>query len=387
MHIVYSGEEAPKKVSKSIFLAGPSMRHAGDINWRPEAFKILEKLGYDGVVYAPIWREGAKPQKEKTFDYDGQIEWETKYLQQADVILFWVPRDLEKAPGMTTNVEWGLYLHSGRCVLGYPKDAVKMTYLDWWAHREGAPVYHTLEDTLKEALKRIGEGSERTGGERDIPLQVWQKQDFQDWYKAQKGAGNVLRSAHVVWSFRVGKNKERTFLYSLHVDVWITSENRAKTNEIVIFRPDISAVVAYKRGRTLLETEIALVKEFRSPVSNQDCYVHELPGGSSLKPGQQPEQVASDELREETGLEVAASRFRYIGARQIAPTLAAHKAHVFAVELNDSDMLKLRWLALQVHGNHEDSEYTYIEIKTVGELLQSPQVGWADLGMLLSTIL
>lgn len=399
MHVVYTGQEAPKVVTKSIFLAGPSPRKDTDPNWRPEAFDILKRLGYDGVVYAPIWPDG--PQPKERFDYEGQVDWETRYLNQADVVLFWVPRDIDgEVYALTTNVEFGLWATSGKVVFGAPPTADKNEYLKHHAGQEGVPVFDTLEDTLAEAVKRLGNGLVRIGGEREVPLFVWHKPEFRTWYENQKNVGNRLDGAKVVWSFRVGKNKERSFLCALHVNVYIKAEDRNKVNEIVIFRPDISAIVAYCRpdrstfqyDKTrplafMQDTEVVIVQEFRSPVNNVMAMVNEVPGGSSLKPGVNPSIVASEEMHEETGMQLAASRFRYIGARQIAATLCAHRAHVFAVEMTAAEMLSLKWDKGTPHGNHEDSEYTFVEVVTVGELMSGEVVDWSNMGMILTVLL
>ena len=52
MQINYSDEDVKKGI-KSIFLAGPTPRDGNVISWRIEACKILEKLGFDGIVYVP----------------------------------------------------------------------------------------------------------------------------------------------------------------------------------------------------------------------------------------------------------------------------------------------------------------------------------------------
>jgi hypothetical protein len=90
MQVVYTGEEAPKTLTKSIFLAGPTPRNKQEQeSWRPDALKILEDKGYDGVVFIPEDRKG-----EFKLEYDDQVGWEEKYLNMADCIVFWVPRDL-----------------------------------------------------------------------------------------------------------------------------------------------------------------------------------------------------------------------------------------------------------------------------------------------------
>lgn len=147
MNILYAHEHLENKGLPSIFLAGPSPRKKDDINWRPEALSVLERLGFRGDVFVPLPRSG-----EWHPDYDAQIEWELEHLFLATVIAFWVPRDLTRLPGFTTNVEYGLFLLSKKIVLGYPPDAEKMRYLDFVARKFGVPFFNTLEETLKAAV-------------------------------------------------------------------------------------------------------------------------------------------------------------------------------------------------------------------------------------------
>lgn len=136
MKTVYAREPLPQ----SIFLAGPTPRkNTTTPSWRPEALQIIEKYGFDGTVFIPENREGVCG-----FEYDAQVHWEWEALNQATIILFWVPRDIEQMPAFTTNVEFGMYAHSRKIILGYPKDAPKMSYLDALATRYGVPVFHTL---------------------------------------------------------------------------------------------------------------------------------------------------------------------------------------------------------------------------------------------------
>lgn len=50
MIVNYSDQEIIKG-EKSIFLAGPTPRGKDIISWRNEAIKILESLGFAGLVY------------------------------------------------------------------------------------------------------------------------------------------------------------------------------------------------------------------------------------------------------------------------------------------------------------------------------------------------
>lgn len=90
--------------------------------------------------------------------YDDQVEWETEARANADAILFWIPRDLTTLPGMTTNVEFGLDVSTGRAVLGCPPDCPNPEsnrYLIHVAHRHQVPVHETLPNTVTAALAII----------------------------------------------------------------------------------------------------------------------------------------------------------------------------------------------------------------------------------------
>jgi len=394
MQVVYATEIPPKTLTSSMFLAGPSPRNPEHPNWRIEAVKALEEMGYEGVVFIPLSRDG-----EWSHSYDDQVEWEETYLNMADLVVFWVPRDLESLPALTTNVEFGKWYDSGKAVLGYPPHAEKMRYLAYDANQEAIPLYDTLEGTLRYAVNRLGSGAKRTGGEREVPLHIWQLPHFQNWYQAQKSAGNRLDGAKLLWGFRVGPTKAFTFAYALHVDVHIADEDRNKINEFIISRPDIATIVAYRKPEgyawhhevgDLLDVQVVLIREFRSPARTEDGFIREIPGGSSWRPGEDPLVTMAHELEEETGLTIDdPSRFRKIGARQVAGTLSTHQAHVFAIELVEWEMeyLKREQAQQVVHGNIEDSERTYVEIHRLGDLESGSAVDWSMLGMIFSAML
>src|SRR3989338_9913848 len=154
MHIIYTGEPFPKKVSKSMFLAGPTPRSKDVKSWRvPDALDILRKLNYGGHVFVPEWREG--PAAEKDFNYEGQIDWETEGLNRADIIVFWVPRELVSMPAFTTNVEWGIWSDSGKVVFSAPPEAPKNKYLEYKAKEFNVPCFKTLEETIKYAVEYL----------------------------------------------------------------------------------------------------------------------------------------------------------------------------------------------------------------------------------------
>jgi hypothetical protein len=85
MNVVYTLQDAPETLTSAIFLAGPTPRDPDTPSWRPEALAALERAGYDGVVFVPEY-EG---EWAEDYEYSEQVEWEEKYLNMADVILFW----------------------------------------------------------------------------------------------------------------------------------------------------------------------------------------------------------------------------------------------------------------------------------------------------------
>ncbi|OGZ06969.1 MAG: hypothetical protein A3D65_02335 [Candidatus Lloydbacteria bacterium RIFCSPHIGHO2_02_FULL_50_13] len=381
MHIVYAFEEAPTSYAKSIFLAGPTPRDERTPSWRPKALRILEESDYDGVVFVPEARDG-KWRK----DYDGQLEWEEKHLHLADCILFWIPRELTHMPAFTTNDEWGTWKYSGKCVFGAPADAPKTNYQRYYAKKLLVPNTETLEGTIMLALQTLGDGAVRTNGEREVPIHIWRTSHFQSWYQAQKNAGNRLDGAKVISVFRVGKKKEIVFLFVLHVNVFVSSESRNKTNEVVVARPDISSILLYHPGKTFNETEVVLVREFRSPATTRDGNIWELPGGSASKPSMGPRENAVEELSEETGFHIDRSRLRIHAPRQLAGTLSSHKAHLFSAQITKEE---LEWLHARrgiMQGDPRHSERTFVEIKTVRDILNSPEPDWTTIGMILSAI-
>lgn len=382
MQIVCVPNRPPQAFKKSLFLAGPSPRDPSHPNWRIEALKILEELGYDGVVFVPLPETGNWPAV-----YDDQVEWEKRHLDMADTIAFWVPRDMEKLPALTTNVEFGMYYSSGKVVLGYPESAPHMRYLATHAMNEKIPVFHDPRESLKAAVLRIGQGAERTGGERMIPLHIWKTPHFQNWLIAQKSAGNRLDDARMLWTFRVGPNKSFSFAFAIHVNVYVASEQRNKTNEFILARPDSASIIAYRKRPVLQDSEVVLIREFRSTASTSDGFIREAPGGSSFKPNQDVYITAANELREETGFTVEPSRLRKIGARQLCGTFSVHQAHVFACELTEEELEALR--ADQVpHGNTSESERTYVEVHRIGDLLNpgSNAVDWSMIGMIMTAL-
>lgn len=385
---VYAGEEPPDTYDASIFLCGPTPRTDHVPSWRPEALgEIAYRWQGEGVlvVFVPEPRTG-----ERWPDYDTNRAWELHWGDRADVTLFWIPR-CAGLPGLTTNDEFGRWKDSGRAVLGTPPSAHSVRYQREYAAEVGIPTADTLPATIGLALDQVGAGARRSGGQRHVPLLVWRTPTFQQWLGAQQAAGNELRSGRLEWTHRTGEQRQTVFFWAFHAVIWIAAEQRLKSNEVVLSRPDVSAVVAYRRADTLDDCQVVIVREFRTPGATSDGFVRELPGGSGFHPcgtvdDETPAEQGCGELTEETGIRVSAARVRVHQVRQPAATTSSHQLHVHAVELTCEELASAR-SDTGVHGLSADSERTYVEVRTYRELRTLGLVDWATLGAITSVLL
>ena len=387
MQIVYSDQPLPDEVVMSIFLAGPSPRKKGVWDPRRDILKELEARGYKGTVYVPVpekkfWGGDEDP----SWTYVNQIEWECMARERADVGAFWVAREMEDMPGFTTNIEFGEDLASGKVVYGRPAGAPKCKYLDRRARMAGIAVHESIAALAAAALERLGDGAKRSGGSASVPLDMWRSEQFRSWLAAQEGAGNRLLSFRQLFRHPL---QGPVFAFAAWVEVYVASENRVKANEFVFARSDISAVLAHGplRGR---DTEILLVKEFRSPAKNAEAYVYELPSGS-VEPGCSALDNALRELKEEAGLDIAqASRAKPLGSRQCAAVSGAHSCALFAVELTEGELEAVRLAQRQgkTFGQAEDGERTWALLATAADLFDGAvPVDFSVLGMVSSLLL
>lgn len=390
---VYTCQKPPTILSKSIFLAGPTARvqpgESAPPSWRAEALSYLESQGYEGVVFVP---EYAPDFDHSNLQYSEQVDWETECLKMSDVILIWVPRDLEKLPAFTTNIEFGTWLSSWKVVYGRPEDSPKNEYLDYkYKEFTKRDPQASLEASLGEALELIGEGAPREGGQTQVPLLIWNTSMFQDWHQDLTSCGNRLDGAEVLWVFKPLKMKS-AFAWILKVKVWVAKEGRHKENEFVFSRRNTVSVVLTAppkgSGSTPWDQEVILVREFRSPVSNSVGFVHELPGGSSPTEGTDPAETILEEIWEEVGLRVSPKRIRILGEKQLLATLSSHKTMLFTCQLNQGefDQMVKRAKDGSSLGVLGESEITYVEILTLRQVLESDLVDWSNLGMIFAAI-
>jgi Nucleoside 2-deoxyribosyltransferase like len=145
----------PLPAGPSVFLAGPTPHRGAVPSWRPAAVSALTSMWQEQetptlTVLSPESRGGRR-----AAHYEDQVDWETAARRAATAILFWIPRDMLTMPGMTTNVEFGLDITTGRTVLGCPPDCPnpeRNRYLIYVARCHGAPVRTTLPETAVAAL-------------------------------------------------------------------------------------------------------------------------------------------------------------------------------------------------------------------------------------------
>jgi hypothetical protein len=176
VNLVMAREPIP--AGPSVFLAGPTPDKAAPVpSWRPAAVAALAEQ-WTGeqplTVLSPESRGGQRAAR-----YEDQVDWETAARAAAGAILFWIPRDMRTLPGMTTNVEFGLDVTSGRAVLGAPPNCPnpeRNRYLIHVARRHGAPVCDTLPGAAAAALAVVGSAAGRPqGGDQ-----------FEQWLKTQR---------------------------------------------------------------------------------------------------------------------------------------------------------------------------------------------------------
>ncbi|MFE6356507.1 nucleoside 2-deoxyribosyltransferase domain-containing protein [Streptomyces rochei] len=197
VEVVYVGRKAPDSWDASVYLCGPTPTDPAEPSWRPAAVAAL-RAAWAGpgrlAVFLPEPAAGGDYPA-----YADQIAWEEEAMRRTDVVLFWIPRDMARLPGLVSNIKWGAWYDSGRAVLGAPPEAERMAYLLHFADARGVPVERTLPGAAEAALRAVGTGGRRTGGERAVPLPVWRSEPFRRWYADGRAAGLRLLDARVEW--------------------------------------------------------------------------------------------------------------------------------------------------------------------------------------------
>ena len=106
-------------------------------------------MDYNGIVYIPECVHSIQ------FDYNRQVLWERKGLENAKNIVFWIPRNMVDMPGLTTNIEFGMYLARTPKKVFYarPNDSEHNGYLDWlYTYETGRIPSDNLKDLLNDII-------------------------------------------------------------------------------------------------------------------------------------------------------------------------------------------------------------------------------------------
>lgn len=155
INLKFTTEDIP--LSYSVFLAGPTPRSKDVLSWRPEAVELFKKYTDNLTLFIPEpnWYSGITFE-EVCLDMAEVIEWEHKALSIADIILMWVPRELDTMPAFTTNVEFGLNVKSGLLFYGRPDSAPKNYYLDYCYEKfTGRKFSNTLDHLINTVIQEI----------------------------------------------------------------------------------------------------------------------------------------------------------------------------------------------------------------------------------------
>jgi len=167
MKIIYSDMNMLTNIDNDdiVFLCGPTPRSNDVKSWRLEALHILNEINFKGYIFVPERRNWID-----NFNYSTQIEWEHEGMKLSKNLIFWVPRELNKMPGFTTNIEFGMYIndYSKNILYGRPKNTPKCDYMDYCYNKrienlnqqKTFKIYEKLEEMLVYFKKNKNESVE-----------------------------------------------------------------------------------------------------------------------------------------------------------------------------------------------------------------------------------
>ena len=147
INVIYAQEDLDNFgcCNSILFLAGPTPRDENTESWRPKMLDWLANSNFHGTVLIPEMRN---PEDWKTnFAYDKQIQWEHKGMEVATDIIFWIPRELEKMPAFTTNIEFGYWLAKDldKMIVGFPDGTPKNDYIKYQCKKNKIPLFRDMK--------------------------------------------------------------------------------------------------------------------------------------------------------------------------------------------------------------------------------------------------
>lgn len=154
--VFYEHERLPDFLGGRIYLAGPTSRENQRTAWRVRALNLLARAS--AVVISPEFSDGDfDAHKEARFCVSQHgaekiLDWETRMMRRADVILFWMPFS-DELPGFTTRCEFmrEITARVSRVVAGMPPEAVHSSYIRYHAAKKQLGFHETLEETVAAA--------------------------------------------------------------------------------------------------------------------------------------------------------------------------------------------------------------------------------------------
>jgi hypothetical protein len=129
-----------------VFLAG-AIDMGQAVDWQAQVIAALD--GVPGLVLINPRRDRFTPDMETE-----QIEWELDALEEADLILMWFPAQA-RAP--VSFLETGLYLASGKLLVGAERGFYRRRNLELTGRRCGVTLHERLSDLVDECRERANQ--------------------------------------------------------------------------------------------------------------------------------------------------------------------------------------------------------------------------------------
>lgn len=141
-----------KEEEKTCFLAGSIEGNKAEF-WQDELTDRLKEYS-DLVLLNPRRNDydvTAKQDKEDLY-FRGQVEWELKALEKADIIYMYLDPNT-KSP--ISLLELGIHCQSGKLIVCCTEGFYRKGNVDITCERYGVPVFDNKEDIFKELLDRL----------------------------------------------------------------------------------------------------------------------------------------------------------------------------------------------------------------------------------------
>lgn len=142
---VITAVEPIPKLGFKVFLAG-AIDMGNAVNWQLDVISRLSQFS-SLVLVNPRRSNFTKD------TLDEQIYWELDALEQVDAVFMWFPKDA-KAP--ISFLETGLYLASGKLMIGAEDGFYRRRNLEITCRRYQVPLHKTLEGLCMETIHQYG---------------------------------------------------------------------------------------------------------------------------------------------------------------------------------------------------------------------------------------